>query len=458
MWKKSGAWFYNEIPEYIRPMEESASQSSSPYHLKNAWQHYTKPETSNFQTFSSNKSQQSRREQYGSTVYHRNRINASWLHDKVRRSLSNDCTSEDENAENSASEEIDVSSIKGSLSNRPNRIKKRTEAQDMPIVHRFAVGNRNRNRITDNEGIESHHATPSTSSRHSVSSYGDDLLQNQSLIVASEFIDSGADVMNPLTMIANVDGSNKLLKYSNYPQSSTTSPGIQKLFPSPEMRTTLESFNCLPDPETPSSQLNERKFMFPTQQGNKRSKKIFENEDILLKSQLEKIFPLMTSVNEQSSIATAESQCDQQDQFLKFSSSRISSPLSPPETMILVADLSKQQVANPECAESSASSASSARKSVMSLESLPTNLENFKTKETAPSYKFDSDDCKKVEHWQQNLNSSMQQSPVKRLSTAQSAMSLQSSVNTESILTVQAIRNAISGNEINNFQNSNAGP
>ncbi|VDO42257.1 unnamed protein product [Onchocerca flexuosa] len=397
-----------------------------------------------------------------STVYHRNRINASWLHDKVRQSFSNDGTSEDENAENSASEEIDGSSKRSS--NRLIRIKKSKEMQEMPIVQRFAVGSRNRNRITDNEGNESHHATPSTSSRHSVSSYGDDLFPNQTSMVASESIDSGvvpsdhsirlskipasADFMNPLTIIANVDGNSKLLKHSNYSQPLTISPGIQKLFPSPEMNTTLEPFHCLPESELPSSQSNERKFMFSMQQGNKRSKKIFENEEILLESQLNKIFPLMMPVNEPLS-TTRVSQCDQCDQILKFSPSRLTSPLSPPGTMILVADSPRKQVTNSERAESSVSSASSARKSVISLESLPANLEKFKT--------FDSDDRKKVELWQQKLNSSMQQLPLKRLSTTQSALSLQSSTNTESVLTDQAVRNAMSGNDINNFRYSNAG-
>lgn len=65
MWKKSGAWFYNEIPEYIKPVEEPESHSPLLNHPKISWQHYTKPATSNL-TYLSNNSQQSRNERYRS--------------------------------------------------------------------------------------------------------------------------------------------------------------------------------------------------------------------------------------------------------------------------------------------------------------------------------------------------------------------------------------------------------
>lgn len=63
MWKKSGAWFYKEMPEYIKPVEDPESHSSLSRYPKTSWQHYTKPETSNLIN-SSNKPQQSREDRY----------------------------------------------------------------------------------------------------------------------------------------------------------------------------------------------------------------------------------------------------------------------------------------------------------------------------------------------------------------------------------------------------------
>uniref|UniRef100_A0A0R3RQ46 RabBD domain-containing protein n=1 Tax=Elaeophora elaphi TaxID=1147741 RepID=A0A0R3RQ46_9BILA len=449
MWKKSGAWFYKEIPEYIRPVEDLELHSPLSRYPKTSWQHYTKPETSNL-TYLTDKLQQSRKERYSSTAFNRSRINPSWLHQKVRQSLSNGDGSEEENAENSASEETEAFS-KGNLqlaqsvtSNRHIRIPKRKEAQEVPIVHRFTVGGRSR--ITDTEGSESHHATPSTSPRHSPSSYGDDLSQNQSSILASESIDSGvvpsdhsmrvskihasAETVNPtMTMSDHADESCRLIRHSNCSRTLSSSSGIQKTLLSSEMHTNLEQ-------EIPP-QVDGKKCFFPAQQASKSSKKAPGSKDILLESQFKKIFPLMLFTNEPS--PSAASQPSQQDQFSAFSSTHTSSPSSPAGTTV-AAGLTKQLAPNQEPAASSASSTSSARKSVMSLESLPANLEQIKTV--------------KVQMWQHKSGIAMQL-PMKGLSTTRSAVCLQSSVATEVMLRGQAVvRHAISGHDIINLQDS----
>ncbi|KAK6102300.1 C2 domain family protein [Brugia pahangi] len=433
MWKKSGAWFYKEIPEYIKPIEDPELHSPL-HHPKSSWQHYTKPETSNL-AFLSKKPQQTRKEQYSSIIFHRSRINPSWLlHRKVRLSLSNGYGSEDENADNSASEETrtflneNFQMIPSNVaSNYHGRISKRKEGQDVTsIIHRFTTSDRKR--ITNNEINESHHATPSISPRHSpVSSYGDDLSQNQSSILASESIDSGvvpsdhsvrlskipasANLINPngmLIMDDNTDNENgKHIKHSSCSQA-VASVDIHKIFPSTELHTILD--------QQFSSQTYGKKYFNPTQQT--RSDKYY-----------------------------------QPDQFLAFSSS----PASPSGTMIMTDLQSKQQILNQEFTASSASSISSAQKSIMSLGSLPTNLEQIKTKETITFGKFSSDDRKMdVEMWQNKTEIPMQL-PMKGLSTTRSAICLQSSVATEPILRNQTVRHAISGNDIIDLQNSDSG-
>uniref|UniRef100_A0A1I7VU70 Rabphilin-1 n=1 Tax=Loa loa TaxID=7209 RepID=A0A1I7VU70_LOALO len=439
MWKKSGAWFYKEVPEYIKPVEDPELHSPLSCYPKTSWQHYRKPETS-------------RKEQYSSTISHRNRINPSWLHQKVRLSLSNGYGSEDENTDNSASEETEVfleENLRGAptiTSNRHIRIQKRKEGQDVtPLLHRFTVGSRNR--ITDIgavmlQGNESHHVTPSTSPRHSPSSYGDDLSQNQSSILASESIDSGvrvskipasADAMNPITTMIEHDESCKYIKYSNCSQISSSSSGIQKIWPSSEMHSIL-------DQEIPS-QIDDEKCLFSAQQTNKSSKKASGSKEILLENQLRKIFPLIMSTNESLPMG---SQYSQEDRSLAFSSS--------PAGTTIMAELPKQQVPNLESATSSASSTSSAQKSVISLENLSANLKENKTKEITPFGKL-ALDRKKVQMWQHKSGMAMHL-PIKGLSTTRSAICLQCSVATEPILRCQAVRHAISGNDIISLQNS----
>lgn len=45
MWKKSGAWFYKEVPDYVKPSEDTDARMS-PHSFKN-WQHHAKPQPSN---------------------------------------------------------------------------------------------------------------------------------------------------------------------------------------------------------------------------------------------------------------------------------------------------------------------------------------------------------------------------------------------------------------------------
>lgn len=61
-----------------------------------------------------------------------------------------------------------------------------------------------------------------------------------------------------------------------------------------------------------------------------------------------------------------------------------------------------------------------------------------------------------VQMWQHKSGISMRL-PMKGLSITRSAICLQSSVATEPILRSQAVRHAISGNDIINLQNSDAG-
>ncbi|KAL4003224.1 C2 domain family protein [Acanthocheilonema viteae] len=447
MWKKSGAWFYKEIPEYIKPVEDAKPHSPLSYYSKTSWQHYTKPETSNL-TYLPEKSQQQRKEQSSSVVPNRTRINPSWLHQKVRLSLSNGYGSEDENGDNSVSEESEafqknLQPTQTAPSNRHIRIQKQN---GVPIVRRFTVGGRNR--ITHTERIESHHAIPSTSPRHSPLSYGDDLSQNHSSIPASESIDSGvvpsdhsvriskipasANAMNPMiTMIGHTDENCKPTRHSKCSRTlsllSLSSSGMPKTFPLSEMHTVLD--------QEILSQMDRRKCFLPAQQTNKSLQKTLENKEILLENQLKKIFPLMIFTNEPS-LSPMESQYSRQDQFLAFSPTHIASPSNPTGTTIAIA-CSNQEGAM----TSSTSSTSSAQKSVMSLESLPTNLEQIKTNETTAFCKFGSDD-RRI------------QLPTKGLSTTQSAICLQSSAATELILQDQAVRHAVSGNGIINLHNS----
>ncbi|EJW76051.1 hypothetical protein WUBG_13039, partial [Wuchereria bancrofti] len=125
---------------------------------------------------------------------------------------------EDENADNSASDETQTflnenfQMIPSNVaSNHHIRISKRKEGQDVTsIIHRFAIADRKR--ITNNEINESHHATPSTSPRHSpVSSYGDDLSQNQSSILASESIDSGVVPSDHSVRLSKIPASANLI-------------------------------------------------------------------------------------------------------------------------------------------------------------------------------------------------------------------------------------------------------
>lgn len=45
MWKKSGAWFYKEVPNYIKPTDNGDIRSP-PFHTK-TWQHHTNASSSN---------------------------------------------------------------------------------------------------------------------------------------------------------------------------------------------------------------------------------------------------------------------------------------------------------------------------------------------------------------------------------------------------------------------------
>lgn len=58
MWKKSGAWFYKEIPEYIKPEDQQTSTPLTAHHAKKVTS-----EISMSLTNSSNKSQQLQKEQ-----------------------------------------------------------------------------------------------------------------------------------------------------------------------------------------------------------------------------------------------------------------------------------------------------------------------------------------------------------------------------------------------------------
>ncbi|VDM17164.1 unnamed protein product [Wuchereria bancrofti] len=203
------------------------------------------------------------------------------------------------------------------------------------------------------------------------------------------------------------DESGKHIKHSNYPQA-ITSFGIQKIFPSIEMHTILD--------QEFSSQIYGKKCFNPAAQQSRSDK-----------------------------------YC-QPDQFLAFSSS----PASPSGAMMMTDLQSKQQILNQEFTTSSASSISSVQKSIMSLESLPTNLDQTKTKETIAFGKFSSVDRKMVQMWQYKTEIPVQL-PMKGLSTTRSAICLQSSVATEPILRNQTVRHAISGNDIIDLENSDSG-
>ncbi|VDK85477.1 unnamed protein product [Litomosoides sigmodontis] len=446
IWKKSGAWFYKEMPEHVKPVDDPEPHSPLSLYPKSSWQHYTKPEGSN----SADKLQQLQNERCSSMAFDRLRKNQSRLRRKPL--LSNGYNSEDENADNSTSEEAEallnesVQLMQRATSNRYVRIQRQHGTGNVPIGYYRLSTVDGRNQIT--EGSESnHHPTPSTSPRHSPSSYGDNLSQNHSSIQASESTDSGVvpsdrsvrgsaiptsvDFVNPLvTMIGHADGSHSVAKHSNRSQNLLSSR-IPKILPPFEAHGTLD--------QEIQSQMDGKRCSRPAEQTNKNWRNTFESEEVLLENQLKKVFPLMTSANEPlSSIGSQQSGQDQ------FPSSHTLSPPSAARTTLAV-DLLNQHALNHEHpATTPPSSTSSALKSVMSLESLPTNLEQTKTKQTTNFCDFDSNDRERT----------VMQPEMKGLSTTRSAVCLQSSAVAELTLRDQAVRHAISGNDIISLQKS----
>uniref|UniRef100_A0A915Q370 Uncharacterized protein n=1 Tax=Setaria digitata TaxID=48799 RepID=A0A915Q370_9BILA len=419
MWKKSGAWFYKKIPEYVKPAEDPESHSSPSYYPKISWQHYAKPETSSIAS-SSVKLKQPQKEQFSSEMIRRTQINSSWLRKSVQLSLSNGYASEDETADNSTSKEAAYSKANlrrtsTAISNRPVRIQKRTRANIVPVVNS--------------------HGTPSTSPRCSPLSHTDDLSQNQSSILLSEYLDSGAENLNQTVMIASADECYKLphsftegVKHSNSSRASLITTGIQKIFPSSEIHNT--TLGCLDREISPQM----RKYLLPVQKESKTSKNS-ENTEHLFEDKLKKIFPLTMQTHE------ATVQCSQQEQLLVLSPNSTPSPSSP------TPELPKHQTLNQEL--SPTSSTSSVEKSGRSLESLPIKPEQFKTDNTIePStfYKF-APDNRKVSNYL----------PMKGLLTTKSALSLQSSIAAELVLKDQAVRHAVSGSDIIILQNCDQG-
>ncbi|VDM39540.1 unnamed protein product [Toxocara canis] len=191
MWKKSGAWFYKEVPEYIRPTE-NGDVRSPPFYSK-TWQHHAKMSASNGATSHRHRQLPTPPDQNNSrTKSPRPRITPSWVKEKVQSSMS--IGTDDENASTSEGESF---SPKEEMQKAAMPTSRRSRPQKHNSVGRaslpgYAAGARGRITDTEESG-DSRRTTPSTSPRHSPSSFGDDLSQNPSSIIASDAksIDSG---------------------------------------------------------------------------------------------------------------------------------------------------------------------------------------------------------------------------------------------------------------------------
>ncbi|KAH7731135.1 RBF-1 protein [Aphelenchoides avenae] len=245
MWKKSGAWFYREVPQVLKNAESPSTSmgngtpigmngNSSPRQMNySTWQHHgdTKPmpkppvvsaQANAMATMSLKDAgsstggtpRPSRQlpippdQQQRLKTTPRPRITPSWVHEKVQSSMS--IGSEDEESSSSAESEYKSGAAGGSSSaipssrrhhyNRPRDLSHRhggsapgsarTGRRDNASLQRYVLGTRSR--ITDteeSENDESRRTTPSTSPRHSLatpSSYGgDDVSQNHTSLAAA---------------------------------------------------------------------------------------------------------------------------------------------------------------------------------------------------------------------------------------------------------------------------------
>ncbi|VDK47352.1 unnamed protein product [Anisakis simplex] len=196
MWKKSGAWFYKELPDYIRPVDNGEVRSP-PFNSK-TWQHHSKASSSSNGATSSHRHRQlpstpDQNKFYCSrTKSPRPRITPSWVKEKVQSSMS--IGTDDENVSTSEGEGF---SSKDELQKSAMPVPRRSRPQKhnslgKSSLQRYVIGGRSHITDTEESG-DSRHTSPSTSPRHSPSSYGDDLSQNPSSIIASDAksIDSG---------------------------------------------------------------------------------------------------------------------------------------------------------------------------------------------------------------------------------------------------------------------------
>uniref|UniRef100_A0A9J2Q8X3 C2 domain-containing protein n=1 Tax=Ascaris lumbricoides TaxID=6252 RepID=A0A9J2Q8X3_ASCLU len=192
MWKKSGAWFYKEVPNYIKPTDNGDIRSP-PFHTK-TWQHHTNASSSNGGATSHRHRQLPTPPDQNTsrTKSPRPRITPSWVKEKVQSSMS--IGTDDENASTSEGEGFsskdDLQKASMPAPRRPRPQKHNSLGKSS--LQRYAVGARGRITDTEESG-DSRHTTPSTSPRHSPSSFGDDLSLNPSSLIASDAksIDSG---------------------------------------------------------------------------------------------------------------------------------------------------------------------------------------------------------------------------------------------------------------------------
>jgi hypothetical protein len=247
MWKKSGAWFYKEMPAYVKPplngtTPASNSCSNTP---RSFWQHQSDSRTnltalsptaafsslslqdvgvnqnvtnngiSTNNAGSSNASFSSQHrvsrqlpippdQQQRLKTTPRPRITPSWVHEKVQSSMS--IGSEDEESSSSSIDHVDFkqtlpSSTSTNLArrhhhfHRPKELNNRFPESVNSLNSRHsthqhsALSSRNQITDTDSDNDESRRSTPSTSPRHSLatpSSYGgDDLSQNHVSLAAN---------------------------------------------------------------------------------------------------------------------------------------------------------------------------------------------------------------------------------------------------------------------------------
>uniref|UniRef100_A0A915BJC1 Rabphilin-1 n=1 Tax=Parascaris univalens TaxID=6257 RepID=A0A915BJC1_PARUN len=264
MWKKSGAWFYKEVPNYIKPTEDGDIRSP-PFHSK-TWQHHANAASSSNGGATSHRHRQLPTppdQNTSRTKSPRPRITPSWVKEKVQSSMS--IGSDDENASTSEGEgfsskdDLQKASMPAPRRSRPQK----HSSLGKSSLQRYALGARGRITDTEESG-DSRHTTPSTSPRHSPSSFGDDLSLNPSSLIASDAksIDSGVVPSDHSALVnaqLSISRSSVLLPATTIGSPTHALPPPKPVEPatnnSPQSRTPSTSSSLMLPPVLPPAEM-----------------------------------------------------------------------------------------------------------------------------------------------------------------------------------------------------------